>query len=213
MHRNPFARLRLLFAETMRCAPRRARCDRRLRRAAATALLSLCATLPLASHAANIQWNGGFNDQWGFTFNWDGVGIGGLTRRVPADFDSATLSNATNGTDVFLNGDTAAINGLSITNGMRLFSEGYVLTLDNGLGTAAIDITGAGSTLFVEDSLVDPNDNALVADQLNIDTGYVEIQSKANITDNIDISGTGELWLTNFAFVNADSVTLGKPAL
>lgn len=210
MYRNPFACLRLLLAATNRGAPRPARFGRHVRRAGVTALLSICAALPLPSFAANIQWNGSFNNQWGFTFNWDGVGIGGLTRRVPADFDSATLSNTTNGTDVFLNGDTAAINGLSISNGMRLFSEGYVLTLDDGFGTAAIDIAGAGTTLFIEDSLVDPTDNALVADQLSIDSGYVEIQTRADITDNVDITGTGELWLTDFAFVTADSVALGS---
>lgn len=97
--------------------------------------------------AADVFWNGRFNNSWHQEFNWAPIGFPFSIRRVPADFDNAIL-NTPNDDDVLLFGDTTPINGLSISNEIHLNINGYRLTVDDG-GSAMTTVSGVGSLLSV----------------------------------------------------------------
>jgi hypothetical protein len=119
--------------------------------------------------AADIQWNGGFNDSWHQEFNWDFFGSPFSIRRVPTNSDTATLATPANDV-VRLYGDTAMINGLTVQNRIDLLTNGFRLLVDDG---------GAATTLLSGNALlrVDPASGGLGfhTDNLRINNAQLEV--------------------------------------
>jgi T5SS/PEP-CTERM-associated repeat protein len=159
----------------------------------AASLLFIHCALPLA-RSAEIQWNGGFNQSWHQVFNWNPFGSPFSIRRIPSDIDTANLLTPA-GDDVFLFGDTEPINGLIMSNGIDLFTNGFLLEVDNA-GSATASIAGAGR-LFVEPRTGGGNafetDNLFLTGGgvLQLDGGDALVQGNSTIFGGSLILGSG----------------------
>ena len=145
---------------------------------------------------ADIHWNGngsgvgGANSEsWQNVDNWDPFGSPFSTHRVPGDGDIALLTNPFSDT-VRLFGNTALIDGMTLSHSNRLHTNGHLLEIDKGgfqgAGTAAI--AGINSTLFVEPRAAGSSFRA----------------------DNLLLSGGGQLIMAGGDAVIEGNTTLGS---
>jgi len=145
-------------------------------------LLGVCQALQAVG--GDNYWSGGFGDSWNATFNWHFVGPVVPQPRVPTDIDVAILETP-NSDQVNLYADTAPINGLQIYNNIDLFTNGYLLNVDDD-GAAETLISGNGSFLIVRDLL-------------DIELDF--------LTDNLRIVSAGSLRLDGDADVRVEGAT------
>ncbi len=159
----------------------------------------LCTVLFVAStaafvsplRAAEIFWNGGFNNSWQQEFNWDPFGTPFSIRRVPTDFDSVFINTPADD-DLSLFGDTAPINGLTLSNAIILRTNGHRLTVDDD-GAAQVEVTGTGTLLSIEKITGNAAATSFDADNVRISGGRIAIVGAANVDGVLDIRGTGRV--------------------
>ena len=152
--------------------------------------------------ALDINWNGSFNDSWHSNFNWDPFNPPGTFRRVPGDGDRAILSTPANDI-VRLNAHTEHIDGLQISNGIDLDTNGFMLTVDDaGSGMAGIFFTG--SALFVRARADDPVNVAFDADAVVVSSAALQVFGVAQVDGLLEVGGTGSVNVTN------GSLTVGQ---
>lgn len=141
--------------------------SRSFRKGATIALLT-CGWLGQSADAYECRWTGVSSNYWTNDANWFTVGAGG-SHFEPRSVDTATLFTSPSG--IVLPGDhTAPINGLRLSNGIHLFTNGHRLEVDNGL-LAEATITGVGTQLFVTPRSDDPANRALEMDRLYVESG------------------------------------------
>ena len=144
-----------------------------------------------ATQAAEIEWAGTVNRFWQLSTNWKPFG-GPIfwVQRVPTDVDHATLSSPVN-TSVQLAGDTEPINGLAISNGVDLKTNGFTLTVDDG-GTAETRVSRVGSLLQIDWAAGDRNQ--LATNVLTVESGgIVEVRGRATVDGLTTIRDQGRL--------------------
>ncbi len=121
---------------------------------------ALCVATPAL--AAQREWTGAFSEFWTSSQNWTAFDI-------PDSDDTAVIGNAPNN-DVLLNTDTNPIDGLTLTDGATLNTNGRRLVVDNATDDAPLNI-GDGSTLFVSTVNANPAASGLDTDRLNVLSG------------------------------------------
>lgn len=141
--------------------------------------------------AADIFWNGGFNNSWQQEFNWDPFGSPFSIRRVPTDLDTVFINTPADD-DLSLYGDSAPIDGLMLSNGITLRTNGHRLTVDDG-GTAQVEVMGVGTLLSIEKITGNSAATSFDADNVRISSGRIAIVGAANIDGALDIRGTGRV--------------------
>ncbi len=149
------------------------------------------ATALPSARAADIFWNGGFNNSWHQTFNWDPFGSPFSIHRVPTDLDKVFI-NTPAGDDISLFGDTAPINGLMLSNAIILRTNGYLLDVDDD-GAAQVEVSGTGTLLSIEKITGNTAATAFTADNLRVSGGRVAIVAPAIVRGVLDIRGTGRV--------------------
>ncbi len=133
---------------------------------AAPVVAVLLSSSPL--YALSIPWNGGRSSNWHFVDNWDIVIVDPpwAVHRVPGDGDIALLSTPANDF-VTLGNDTAPINGLSVSNGIDIHTNGFLLQVEDG-GSGYTTVSGTGTSILVIPLADDPANLALQTDTLSL---------------------------------------------
>ncbi len=143
----------------------------------ATVATTICAATPALG--AQREWTGTFSEFWTSFQNWSASDI-------PDDDDTALIGNAPNN-NVLLNTDTNTIDGLTLTGGATLNTNGQRLLVDNVPNNAPVNI-GDGSTLYVSTVNLNPSTSGLDTDRLNVlDGGTFANIDFSVIDDRMDV--------------------------
>ncbi|MCA9240532.1 MAG: hypothetical protein KDA37_10045, partial [Planctomycetales bacterium] len=98
--------------------------------------------------AVNYAWVGGISDIWSTSGNWDGGDLN--PPGPPGSSDTATIGSQALRPDVQLDIDTPQINGLTMTSGVTLSTNGHRLFVNDGVNSALTSLSGAGTTLIID---------------------------------------------------------------
>ena len=167
-------------------------------------------------------WTGANSDSWHDVGNWQFMGPITPLPRIPGDTDTAVLGSPFHDL-VFLNGNTAPIDGLVVSNGVDVLTNGHALQVDNGPETSIAGINGLGSsilsqarpgggTAFLTDNLV-----LTQGGRLFLAGGNVVIQGETTMTTESSISTinptptTGDITFGGDVSLNNSSIELGSP--
>ena len=177
-----------------------------------TLLFTPCAT------GDDIVWNGTQNSDWHTATNWDGGA-------VPIDGDTATLNTPPND-NVTLSADVFGIDGLTVSNSVDLFTNGFFLNVDE-LGTAQTQLTETGTTLVVTPRTSDPSLPAFRTEELEVfngaqismQGGLAQAEIDAVTSANSTIVGYGTFEFGNDfspsgrVLTNDATIFVGKPLI
>lgn len=142
-------------------------------------ILATCGSSQM--QAADIYWTGVQSDSWQTIANWQFMGPIQPIPRIPADVDFVHMTSPASDA-VALYGNTAPINGMILSNGIFLRTNGHLLQVDNA-GSATTAIAGS-AVLYVEPR--------------NAGLGFE--------TDNLLMSGGGELRLLDDVVIEGNTV-------
>ena len=164
------------------------------------AVAALCLLLANSATAELITWAGGTDDDWHNFRNWNLITGPPILWRVPTDGDTVTLSDTTHGDVVILSDHTDQIDGLTVENGFRLATEGFLLIV-NQANSAVTMIDGTNSQIIVDAYSVNPNSRAFDTDvlailnggQLWMNAGLAHIDVDGYISNSSEIHGSGEV--------------------
>ncbi len=188
-------------------ADNRAQTEQRLQYCAAAILALIFSAHAFNAKAADIFWNGGFNDSWQQVFNWDPVVAGRFViRRTPAEFDNVIMNTPTDDF-VYLYADTEPVDGLELSNDVNLYTNGHKLTVDDG-GAGMVSIAGADTLLSVEKITGDPSAVSFDADNVRISGGRMAVVAGMKIDGTLDIRGTGLVSTAAGATVTVDRLLM-----
>lgn len=139
--------------------------------------------------ADTITWDGSQSGLWNDDANWD---LG----RVPIDGDVAVVDGALATRSVILTDDTAGIDGLTLRNGGRISTNGYLLIVDDALPAPTV-IEGTDSRIFVSELTANPAGRGFDTDRLTIDdSGVLELGEETAIAEidvEAEVGTTGTL--------------------
>ena len=164
-------------------------------------LILFAFALTSVTQAAELSWTAG-DGIWQNGANWSNVLNGGWYFGPPRHTDHAVISND-GGNVVSLNEDTAGIDGLYISNGNQLSTNGHQLRLDNAFDNANLRVSGSDSRLDVYERAADGasvSTNILSLEDsgqvwLRDPDAHVEVQNLVTIASGSRLVGNGSLLL------------------